>query len=144
MDKKFAYMFAIYSGIDTKIDVSKYEPELPEPVKSDSEIDFILKEIFSVDPRTGLPMGDIAYYLSPDGNPAVKDWLVNNLLKPRSGGNEFNPDLTDDLIVEMSRQHNESVDDYSSRLMGIYDDAKQFYDNEVAKLHQPVVESQSD
>lgn len=141
MDKKFASMFAIYSGINVNIDVSKYEPEVPEPVKSDSEIDNILKEIFSVDPRTGLPMGDIAYYLSPDGNPAVKEWLVNNLLKPRSGGNEFNPDMTDDMIIEMSRQQNESFEDYSSRLMGIYDEAKQFYDNEVAKLQLPNEES---
>lgn len=142
MDKKFANMFAIYSGIDTNIDVSKYEDPLPEPVKEDSEIDSILKEIFSVDPRTGLPMGDIAYYLSPDGNPVVKEWLVNNLLKPRSGGNEFNPDITDDMIVEMSRQQNESLEDYSSRLMGIYDEAKQFYENEVAKLESPAVEPQ--
>lgn len=136
MDKKFASMFAIYSGIDTNIDVSKYEPDVPDPVNSDSEIDSILKEIFSVDPRTGLPMGDIAYYLSPDGNPAVKEWLVNNLLKPRSGGTDYNPDMTDDMIIEMSRRYDESVEDYSSRLMGIYDEAKQFYDEGIAKLQE--------
>ena len=28
-------------------------------------------------------MGDLSYYLSPDGNPTVKQWLENNLLKPR-------------------------------------------------------------
>lgn len=144
MDKKFACKFAIYSGIDTNLDVLKFTPELPEPVKQDSELDAILKEIFSVDPHTGLPMGDIAYYLSPDGNPAVKDWLVNNLLKPRSGGTEFNPDITDDTIVEMSRQQNESIEDYSSRLMGIYDEAKQFYDSEVAKLQPKVDVPQSE
>ena len=54
----------------------------PEYVPSTSQLDEILKDIFSVDPESGLPRGDLAYYLSPDGNPTVKAWLENNLLKP--------------------------------------------------------------
>lgn len=56
----------------------------PEFVPTESELNNILKEIFSVDPVSGLPVGDLAYYLSPNGNPQVKEWLETNLLKPRA------------------------------------------------------------
>ena len=56
----------------------------PEFVPTESELNNILKEIFSVDPVIGLPVGDLAYYLSPNGNPQVKEWLETNLLKPRA------------------------------------------------------------
>ena len=53
-------------------------------VDDNSEIANVLKEIFAVDDRTGLPQGEIAYYLSPDGNPQIKEWLLNNLMRTRS------------------------------------------------------------
>lgn len=132
MDKSLACKFAIFQGIDcNRIE----EKDFPEHVISDSELDNVLREIFSVDPLTGFPKGDIAYYLSEDGNPVVKDWLVNNLLKPRSIGNPLKEGVTDDMIVEMSRKADESVDDYSSRLMGIFDDAKKVYEESISQLN---------
>lgn len=104
------------------------ETEYPEYVPAQSDIDRVLQDIFSVDERTGFPKGDIAYYLSPDGNPAVKDWLMNNLLKPRSVAIGSSVEgVTDDLIAEMSRESGESVDSYAARLQGYYQDAQAEY-----------------
>lgn len=96
----------------------------PEYVAPDSDIDRIVKEIFAVDPVSGLPKGDLAYYLSPDGNPQVKLWLERNLLQPRakSVGSSVEG-VTDDLLVEYARKQGESVSDYSLRLKGYYDSA---------------------
>lgn len=96
----------------------------PEYVAPDSDLDRIIKEIFAVDPVSGLPKGDLAYYLSPDGNPQVKQWLERNLLQPRvkSSGSSVEG-VTDDLLVEYARKQGESVSDYSLRLKGYYDSA---------------------
>lgn len=96
----------------------------PAYVPSASQIDEILKDIFSVDPDSGLPRGDLAYYLSPDGNPTVKAWLENNLLKPRASRVGTSIDgVTDDMLAEYSRGKDESVSDYAERLRSIYDSA---------------------
>lgn len=97
----------------------------PAYVCSDSDFDRILKEIFSVDPSSGLPQGDLAYYLSPNGNPQIKQWLENNLLKPRAEkvGTSIEG-VTDDMLLEMSRGSNESVEDYAIRLHSIYDECR--------------------
>lgn len=100
----------------------------PEIVIVNTEVDEILKEIFSVDPRSGLPKGDLAYYLSKDGNPQVKSWLENNLLQPRAVANNSNvKDLTDDMIAEYAKQPDESADAYAVRIKGIFDEASANY-----------------
>ena len=73
----------------------------PEYIPTDSDMDRILKEIYSVDENSGLPIGDLAFYLSPDGNPQIKAWLENNLLKPRAAARGTSVDgVTDDMIAE--------------------------------------------
>ena len=121
MDKSLYSKMSMYRHIQTNKSNDVYD--IPEFILSDSDIDRIIREIFSVDERTGLPKGDLAYYLSPDGNPVVKQWLENNLLKPRASRGENPADLTDDMIVEFSRGSDESVSDYQLRLMGYYDSA---------------------
>lgn len=107
----------------------------PDYVITDSEMDRIFKEIFSVDEKSGLPKGDLAYFLSPDGNPQVKAWLENNLLKPRavSTGTTLEG-VTDDMLAEFARGSNESPEDYATRLKGIYD--KSVADIEKFKVEQ--------
>lgn len=106
----------------------------PEYVPTDSDMDRILKEIFSVDDKNGFPIGDLAYYLSPDGNPQIKAWLENNLLKPRAASLGSSVDgVTDDMLAEYSRKSGESAESYVTRLRGIYDNAvadiKKFKEN---------------
>lgn len=122
MRKDRCYCYAIYKSLD---DVGQNFPDSPLPEFDDTPLGLMLKEIFQVDPVSGLPRGDIQYYLSSDGNPQIKQWLENNLLKPRmiSTGSSLEG-VTDDMIAEFSRKRGESVDSYRLRLMSFYDDAK--------------------
>lgn len=126
MNKSEYIKFSQYVGLDN-------DPCLipdPSPVKSESDFDRILNEIFSVDPVSGLPMSDIQYYLSPNGNPQVREWLMNNLLKPRANSSGQSLDgVTDDMIHEFSRRVDESLDDYALRLSNIRDEAKKFIES---------------
>ena len=121
MDRNLLSSLSLYDG------VSFNDLKLDEDIdfdRSQSELDSILNEIFSVDPLTGLPKGDLQYYFSKDGNPAVKDWLERNLVMPRSNvGSTSGEDVTDDLIHEFSRKSGESIDDYSLRLLRLRDEA---------------------
>lgn len=135
MNKELAKFKSEFQGIDIHY-VNK--PKDPDYKKSDTEIQAILNEIFTVDPVSGFPRGDIQYYLSKDGNPQVKQWLESHLLQPRMTGNQTPKDVSDDMIVEMSRQRDESVEDYQLRLTSIYDSAKADYEKLSAS---PVVES---
>ena len=66
------------------------------------------------------PRGDIQYWMSSEGNPQIKQWLENNLLKPRAkqSGSSIEG-VTDDMIVEMSRKSGESPEAYASRLASV-------------------------
>ena len=117
----------LYSNMSLFSGIVNPRPEVHETPVIDvlnSSLDSVLNEIFSVDERTGLPKGDIQYYLSKDGNPEIKAWLENNLLKPRavSSGSSID-DVSDDLIYEMSRHADESSEDYLARLSSIRDEA---------------------
>ena len=127
MDRRIAYYFACFSQLDLS-DEGRNFPVDPKPELDQSQLKCVLDEIFSVDPISGFPKGDIQYYLSSEGNPQVKQWLENNLLKPRMSGNQSLEGLTDDLIVEFSRKADESVSDYQSRLTSLYDSAKAEYE----------------
>ena len=101
-------------------DTKDFKKDLPFEV-TDNPIELMLKEIFSVNPETGLPKGDIQYYLSANGNPQLKQWLENNLLSPRGiSSNHGNYD--DDTLVEFSRGHDESVSAYTKRMKSIFDE----------------------
>ena len=124
MKKDLFIKFACFNGVCSN---EPAEIEEIEFVPDESEIMNVLKEIFSVDPVSGAPLGDIAYFLSPNGNPTIKTWLTNNLLKPRFGAQMRDENITDDMLVEFSRNADESIDDYATRLAGYRDSAIEEY-----------------
>ena len=102
-----------------------YVEPIPKYEFNDSDLETVLNEIFSVDPVSGLPKGDIQYWLSKDGNPTVKNWLTSNLLAPRAKMTGTSIEgVTDELIAEMSHSSGESLSDYQSRLESIYKEAR--------------------
>ena len=106
MTREQSRYLSMYQGID----FDAYKPEEPIPfVKSDDILSKVFAEVFAVNPDTGLPNGDLSYFLSPDANPEIRMWLENNLLKPRmkSSGTSLKG-VTDDLINEFSRSSDES------------------------------------
>lgn len=122
MNRKNARFFSHFVGVN----LATFDEYVESEVELTSNpLDEVLKEIFTVDSRSGLPRGDIQYFLSKDGNPQVKAWLESNLLHPRVANGMADPaKVSDDLIVEMSRKSDETTDSYAARIMGIYDEAK--------------------
>lgn len=132
MKKSLAKHFAQYKNIDLKY-VTPAEP-LVDYV-DDSDLKKVLDEIFTVDPVSGLPQGDYQYYMSSSGNPVVKQWLENNLIRPRKFSNGSSVEgVTDDMIFEMSRKSGESVSDYQARLTSLYDSAKAEYEKYLSEI----------
>lgn len=131
MDRKLASWFDVYSNLDLSYNGrDQHVDPVPEP--DTSELKHVLDEIFSVDPVTGFPKGDIQYYLSSDGNPMVKQWLETHLLKPRQTSGQSLQGLSDDMIIEFSRGKGESISDYQARLTSLYDSAKADYQRLIA------------
>lgn len=120
MKKELAKYLAIAQGLDLSFHPGPCPIDEPDGVQK-NDLDNILSEIFAPDPITGAPKGDIAYYLSPDGNPMIKQWLENNLLAPR-GVKSSNGQYDDDTIAEYSRCADESVDAYRERIIGYIDE----------------------
>ena len=132
MDRNLYQGMSCYKQLCTNESV--FIKETPEFKYSDSDLDRIIREIFSIDENTGLPIGDIAYYMSPNGNPQVKDWIMNNLLKPSGRINSSVPDgVDDDVMAEFARGKEESVFDYASRLRSIYDEATSYIEKNTPK-----------
>lgn len=127
MKRQLGYKFAAYSGINPAAVDEVYD--LPYEIQ-EMPLDSVLKEIFSVDSRTGAPRGDISYFLSKDGNPQVKAWLESNLLAHRAKQNGSSIEgVTDDLLAEFSRRSDETGVQYQQRLMSLYDEAKKNYED---------------
>lgn len=129
MKRSLVKYFAIFANLDFSSD--KRMIELPDYVAPDSDLDRVLREIFSVDPDTGIVRGDIAYFMSGNGNPQIKQWIENNLFTSMRNNGGYDPKVTnDDLIAEFSRRSDESVSAYSQRLLQYYADAKVLADKE--------------
>lgn len=101
-------------------------PDPPE-IRSESDLQRVLDAIFTVDEKSGLPRTDVQYYLSPNGNPDVREWLINNLMKPRADKLRTNIDgVTDDMLFEFSRQAGEDLDTYRDRIYNLGVEAREF------------------
>ena len=129
MNKDLALDFAQYAGLCGDVDWDEPEPIYLENTLMTSELKEVLDEIFSVDPVTGNPRGDIQYFLSKDGNPQVKAWLETNLFTSRRSDTGYDSkQFDDDLIAEFARNDGESVKDYSARLASLRDEAIKNYE----------------
>lgn len=103
-------------------------PDPPE-IRSESDLQRVLDSIFTVDEKSGLPRTDVQYYLSANGNPEVREWLINNLMKPRADKLHQNVDgVTDDMLIEFSRQADEDFESYRKRIYNLGVEAREFFE----------------
>lgn len=133
MKKELAFKFAFLVPVANNLEPVEFveEEDLPTP---ESQLDMILNEIFSVDPVSGLPKGDIAYYLGENGNAQVREWIKVNLLQPRAVLTGADPSrVSDDLIEEFSRRADETNEAYAMRLTSIRSEAEE----NIRKLQKP-------
>lgn len=89
------------------------------PVKGQELFDMI----FSVNPLTGLPQGDLALFMNENTSPEVRQYISQNLMSDNSQGlapSVSAPDresIPDDVIVELSRHDGESLTSYRDRMI---------------------------
>lgn len=105
------------------------EKVLPQEKKVEvvqTPFDSLIKTIYAPDERTGLPTGDLTYYVSDSVNPEIKEFILKNLLVDTSGAaNPTVPEGIDmDTAVLLSRKRDETAEQYRERL-------NQFATNEV-------------
>lgn len=125
MKKELASKFAFLVPVSKNLVPDRYVEDEVVPFP-ESQLDIILNEIFSVDPVSGMPKGDIAYYLGENGNAQVREWIKNNLLQPRVVISGADPSrVSDDLIAEFSRGADESIEVYTMRLSSIRSEAEE-------------------
>lgn len=83
-----------------------------------SETEILFDQIFSVDPRTLLPNGDIAIWMSQNTSPEIRNFISQNLMSsvPLDSDGAKYDGLTDDDVAMYTRNQGESIADYRSRL----------------------------
>lgn len=92
--------------------------------KKDSQL---LNYIYSVNPVTGLPQGDLAVYLGDKANPQIRAFIEMNLLQETENSkscfrlpdeviNKFREHISDDDIAAFSRNHGETKEEYADRM----------------------------
>lgn len=96
--------------------------------------------IFSVDPVTGLPQGDLAVFMSENTSPEVKQYITQNLMLDVSSSAapsvmaKDSSSLDDDMINQLSRGSFESLSDYRDRMINFVksqrDDLQKMNNNE--------------
>lgn len=112
------YGFALYEQLSS-MDFPDMEINETDIVETNDPKESLFAQIFSVNPLTGLPDGDVAMYLSEKVNPDVKRFIEMNLHSPVDLGSDTSgqfSDLSDDDVAEFTRASSESFSEYSSRV----------------------------
>lgn len=118
-DNRFNYGHAVHQQ---EIIAGAVQPVIDEkelqkvrPVKAE---DAFLKLVYSPDPVTKLPTGDLAYMVSDKANPEVKNWVLQNIMIDVSSASmpAAPKGLSDDDIAALARDPKESVQSYMERV----------------------------
>ena len=111
--ERFDFARRIDINPDILNDVEQTECEVAQTPK-----DSLLSIVYATDERTGLPTGDIQYFVSDRASDDVKNFILQNLMIDVSAAkNVANPSgLSDDALLELSRGSRETVQEYAMRL----------------------------
>lgn len=130
----------------------------PDTVRSDNEL---LNYIYGIDPVTGHPIGDLAFYLGENTRPEIRTFIETNLMRDMSSDsksplhlptevvNKFRSELSDDDIAAFSRNHGETSEDYANRIKTFLDNERQRriaekresdYQKELSELRKKVLD----
>lgn len=112
----------------------------PEVKQFVSPSDAFLKLVYSLDPISKLPTGDLSYMVSDKANPEVKAWVLQNIqLDTSSAANLTAPKgLSDDDLIELTRKQGESVDAYAERVNIFMCNNKRIVDDAVNRAQRDV------
>lgn len=105
------------SVLSDTFEVDNSEPKKDDTTKVD---DSVLDVIFSVNPLTLLPDGDLSVFLNDNTSPEVRDYIARNLMLDNPEQSDISGDyrgkLSDDDIVLYARNDGESAADYRYRV----------------------------
>lgn len=115
--KERACGFRIYRDILAVEDGFLEHEVYDKPVDVVRSEDSLFASIFTVNPVTKLPDGDLAMYMSDKTSPEVRMFIEQNLMRDLGESSPVDSkDLSDDDIVKYARKHNESDGDYRKRI----------------------------
>lgn len=114
---KFANLALAAKIMDESKDVVEDVVDAPL-VGEPSPVQNLIREIYAVNPMTGLPSGDLTYYVSDSVDPQIKEFIKSNLLMDTSSAANISiPEGIDsDLAFDLQRSAGESLHDYVERL----------------------------
>lgn len=110
-----------------------------EPVMKEQDNEQLFDQIFTVNPRTLLPDGDIAVFMSENTSPEVRNYISNMLMNPLPDDASALPsgyDIDEETLVGLTRRSSETFNDYRSRVVSFLEKQK----NEVEKQKNEVNE----
>ena len=98
------------------------EPKINAPGKvvKEQANEQLFDQIFSVNPKTLLPDGDIAVFMSENTSPEVRNYISQMLMNPLPDDSSALPsgyDIDEDTLVGLTRRGSESINDYRSRVV---------------------------
>lgn len=129
------YNFRDFAAIDVNQPIMAYQPEpRPAPVSANPEFDALLSIIYGLDDVTHLPTSDLSMYMSTKCSPEIRQFILDNLRADVSGSANHvdTRGLSSDEIFALSRQHNESRNDYLGRIANFVRDT----DNYVLRMNE--------
>ena len=109
---------ALYKGISLEEASEIYShgiavsDDTREDTKSENPL---LDVIYAVNPDTGLPQGDVAFYLSKNCSPELRQFINDNLMRPIQPLEGLPADKQDDLF-DYIRNENETRYEYAARV----------------------------
>lgn len=89
--------------------------EVYEERERNETLESLLCEIYAVDPKTNLPIGDIGQYMSDNTNPQIRDFISKQLMSSMDAVGKSS-ELSDDDLIRYQRKSGESVRDYVARM----------------------------
>ena len=93
--------------------------EVLQPETVEDKPNEVFGMIYGSDPLTGRPRSDLGTYMSENANPVVRDFVERQLRQDFSGKVVKAPDgLTDVDIAYLTKDRNETIEDYSLRVRG--------------------------
>lgn len=97
--------------------------EIPDVEVRSSDKENLFAQIYAVNPTTGLPDGDVAVFMNSNTSPQVRDFIVNELMRPDGTEKATHFDgLSDDELYALSRQHGEDIQAYKLRMFNVIRD----------------------
>lgn len=122
---KRAFGFPIFRQLEN-FKFSDIEVKRPKAENLNPE-NQLLDAIYSVNPLTKLPDGDLTIFMSKNTSPEIRDFISRNLMRDLTSEtvDVARDGLSDDDVIRYSREIDEDIMSYRSRVMSLLKEDRQ-------------------